>query len=201
MDELRAICAEADAWQTYVMAHAYTPKAIRRAVEAGVRTIEHGNLVDEETAQLLKHSGVFVVPTLITYDMLFSEGPSLGLPPESIAKIDEVRLVGREAIELLNRVGVRMGYGSDLLGETGRDDDDPFPVADDDVAGPRGRFGSCRRCGRRSGSPRDDRRRRPASARGPGRRKRSARACGQQAGGAPVRERPRQAHLGSGRGR
>ena len=59
---------------------------------------------------------MFVVPTLITYDMLSSEGPALGLPPESVAKIDDVRLVGREAIALLHRVGVRMGYGSDLLG-------------------------------------------------------------------------------------
>jgi imidazolonepropionase-like amidohydrolase len=118
MDELRAIVAEADAWETYVMAHAYTPKAIRRAVEAGVRTIEHGNLVDEETAKLLRQKDVFVVPTLITYDMLSSEGPSLGLPVESIAKIDDVRLVGREAIATLHRVGVRMGYGSDLLGES-----------------------------------------------------------------------------------
>ena len=118
MDELRAIVAEADAWETYVMAHAYTPKAIRRAVEAGVRTIEHGNLVDEATAELLRQKGVFVVPTLITYDMLSSEGPGLGLPAESIAKIDDVRLVGREAIAMLHRAGVRMGYGSDLLGES-----------------------------------------------------------------------------------
>jgi imidazolonepropionase-like amidohydrolase len=118
MDELRAIVAEADAWQTYVMAHAYTPKAIRRAVEAGVRTIEHGNLVDEPTAQLLKQAGVFVTPTLITYDKLASDGPALGLPPESIAKIDDVRLVGRDAIALLHKVGVKMGYGSDLLGPT-----------------------------------------------------------------------------------
>jgi len=118
IEELEAIVAEADAWQTYVMAHAYTPKAIRRAVNAGVRTIEHGNLIDEETAQLLKQKGVFVVPTLITYDMLSSEGPALGLPPESIVKIDDVRLVGREAIQMLHRVGVKMGYGSDLLGES-----------------------------------------------------------------------------------
>ncbi len=118
IDELEAIVAEADAWQTYVMAHAYTPKAIRRAVQAGVRTIEHGNLIDEPTAQLLKDKGVFVVPTLITYDMLSSEGPALGLPRESIDKIDDVRLVGREAIQMLHRVGVQMGYGSDLLGES-----------------------------------------------------------------------------------
>jgi imidazolonepropionase-like amidohydrolase len=59
---------------------------------------------------------VFVTPTLITYDALSSEGPALGLPPESVAKIDDVRLVGREAITLLHKVGVRMAYGSDLLG-------------------------------------------------------------------------------------
>jgi imidazolonepropionase-like amidohydrolase len=120
MDELRAIVAEAEAWQTYVMAHAYTPKAIRRAVEAGVRTIEHGNLVDEETAVLMKERGVFAVPTLITFDKLSEEGASLGLPPESIAKVDDVRLQGRAAIALLHRVGVKMGYGSDLLGESHR---------------------------------------------------------------------------------
>jgi imidazolonepropionase-like amidohydrolase len=120
MDELRAIVDEAAAWQTYVMAHAYTPRAIRRAVEAGVRTIEHGNLVDEATALLLKDAGVFVVPTLITFDMLSLEGASLGLPPESIAKVDDVRLAGREAVAMLHRIGVRMGYGSDLLGESHR---------------------------------------------------------------------------------
>ncbi len=118
MEELRAIVAEAEAWQTYVMAHAYTPRAIRRAVEAGVRTIEHGNLIDEETALLLREKNVFVVPTLITFDMLSIEGEKFGLPPESIAKVDDVRLQGREAIAMLHRVGVKMGFGSDLLGES-----------------------------------------------------------------------------------
>ena len=118
LDELRAIVEEATAWQTYVMAHAYTPVAIRRAVEAGIRTIEHGNLIDEETAYFVKERGAFIVPTLITYDMLSAEGPVLGLPAESIAKIDDVRLAGRDAIALLHRVGVKMGFGSDLLGES-----------------------------------------------------------------------------------
>jgi imidazolonepropionase-like amidohydrolase len=118
VDELRAIVAEAEAWQTYVMAHAYTPKAIRRAIEAGVRTIEHGNLIDEETAIFLRDKGAFVVPTLITYDMLSKEGPGLGLPAESIGKIDDVRLVGRQAIAMLHRLNVPMGFGSDLLGES-----------------------------------------------------------------------------------
>ena len=65
-DEIRAIVAEARARQTYVLAHAYTAEAISRAVRCGVRTIEHGNLVDAEAARLMAGQGAYVVPTLIT---------------------------------------------------------------------------------------------------------------------------------------
>ena len=51
MEEMRAIVEEAEGWRTYAMAHAYTPEAITRAVEAGVRSIEHGNLIDRATAE------------------------------------------------------------------------------------------------------------------------------------------------------
>ncbi len=148
MDELRAIVEEATAWQTYVMAHAYTPHAIRRAVEAGVRTIEHGNLVDEATAVLLKEKGVFVVPTLITFDMLSLEGASLGLPVESIAKVDDVRQAGRQAVALLHRNGVKMGYGSDLLGESHRHQSEELRVRAEIVHDRgRGDRAACRQAG------------------------------------------------------
>ncbi len=116
--ELRAIVEEAANANTYVMAHAYTPKAIARAVQCGVRTIEHGNLVDEPTAQLMKEKGAYMVPTLITYEGLANEGHKFGLPPESTRKIAGVRTNGLEALKVLDKVGVKMGYGSDLLGET-----------------------------------------------------------------------------------
>ena len=73
-DEIRAIVAEARARQTYVLAHAYTAEAISRAVRCGVRTIEHGNLVDAEAARLMAGQGAYVVPTLITYEALANEG-------------------------------------------------------------------------------------------------------------------------------
>lgn len=117
LEEIQAIVAEARAAQTYVMAHAYTPRAIERAVCCGVRTIEHGNLVDEATAIFMHTQGAFVVPTLVTYDALATHGAVLGLPPESLAKIDEVREVGRASLEIYARAGVPMGFGSDLLGE------------------------------------------------------------------------------------
>ena len=116
-DEIRAIVAEAEAAQTYVMAHAYTGRAITRAVRCGVRTIEHGNLVDPAAAEEMRRHGAFVVPTLVTYDALARDGARLGLPADSVAKIETVRQAGRESLRIYADAGVPMGYGSDLLGE------------------------------------------------------------------------------------
>ncbi|UQY36350.1 amidohydrolase family protein [Pseudomonas fulva] len=115
--EIRAIVDEAHAANTYVMAHAYTARAIRRAVECGVRTIEHGNLVDLDTARLMKAHEVFAVPTQVTYEMLALHGKRYGLPADSVAKVEDVRVAGRRALEYFAEAGVPMGYGSDLLGE------------------------------------------------------------------------------------
>lgn len=115
--EIRAIVDETDAANTYVMAHAYTPRAIKRAIECGVRTIEHGNLADPETAAMMARYGAFAVPTQVTYEMLSEHGERYGLPAESVAKIAEVREAGRRALLTFAEAGVPMGYGSDLLGE------------------------------------------------------------------------------------
>jgi len=115
-EEIRAIVWEARSWRTYVMAHAYTPEAIRRCVEYGVRSIEHGNLIDAETAAYVAEQGAFVVPTLCTYDALSKHGPALGFPKVSLDKLDSVRGAGLEALELLRAAGVKMGFGTDLLG-------------------------------------------------------------------------------------
>ncbi|MBM3522129.1 MAG: amidohydrolase family protein [Alphaproteobacteria bacterium] len=116
-DELTAICAEAAAAETYVMAHAYTAKAIQRAVTCGVRTIEHGNLVDRPAAETMAAHGAYAVPTLVTYDALAEHGAGLGFPPESVAKIENVRGAGLRSLEIFKHAGVKMAYGSDLLGE------------------------------------------------------------------------------------
>ncbi|TAM59779.1 amidohydrolase family protein [bacterium] len=120
LDEIRAAVEEARAQQTYVLAHAYTARAIQRAIDGGVRTIEHGNLIDDATAMRMGELGVFAVPTLVTYEALAGEGAALGLPPASVAKIDAVRLEGLRSLERFQRAGVRMGYGSDLLGDLHR---------------------------------------------------------------------------------
>lgn len=116
-EEIRAIVGEAEAANTYVMAHAYTARAIARAVRCGVRTIEHGNLVDAAAAQLMHEHGAFVVPTLVTYDALAQHGAQFGLPDDSVAKVASVQRAGRESLEIYAKAGVPMGFGSDLLGE------------------------------------------------------------------------------------
>lgn len=119
-EELRAAVEEATAAGTYVLAHAYTPQTIRNAVEAGVRSIEHGNLLDADTARLMADRGAFLVPTFVTYEKLFEEGREHGLAQVSLDKLDAVLGVGLDGLQLAVDAGVRIGSGSDLLGPLAR---------------------------------------------------------------------------------
>ncbi len=118
-EEIKAIVEEASNFSTYVLAHAYTPAAISRCVKLGVRCIEHGNLLDEETAALMVRHGTFLVPTLVIYECLYELGPELGLPIESLQKLDTVRKQGLQAIKIARSQGVKIGFGTDLLGAEG----------------------------------------------------------------------------------
>jgi len=114
--EIAAIVEEARSRRTYVMAHAYTAESILHAVSNGVRSIEHGNLLDETAAAMMAQEGAFLVPTLIAYEALRDEGAALGLPDAALPKLQEVSERGLEAIGLARRAGVDIGFGSDLLG-------------------------------------------------------------------------------------
>ena len=127
-EEIACAVWEAKAWRSYVLAHAYTPESIHRAVRLGVRSIEHANLIDAETAGFMAERGAFAVPTLVTYDALEEEGPSLGLPPESMAKLASVKDAGLGSLEILARAGVRMALGTDLLGAMHRRQSDEFVI-------------------------------------------------------------------------
>ena len=115
-DEMRAIVEEAQGWHTYVLAHAYTPDAISRAIDNGVRSIEHANLIDRATAERVAAAGGFVVPTLVTYDTLHRFGRDLGFSEVNLSKLAEVREAGLASLEILQAAGVPIGYGTDLLG-------------------------------------------------------------------------------------
>jgi imidazolonepropionase-like amidohydrolase len=116
IEELAAAVYEADAAGTYVLAHAYAPRAIGNALAAGVRSIEHGNLLDEATADAMKQAGAWLVPTLITYDMIDKHGPAQGVPENMLRKIQQAKERGEEAVRIAMAAGLDIGSGSDLLG-------------------------------------------------------------------------------------
>ena len=116
MEELTAICQEAAAWKTYAMAHTYTPEAISMSARAGVRTLEHCNLIDAETAALVAEKGAYHVPTNITYWALNKHGREFGFPEVSIEKLQVIVNAGLGAVETTKNAGVKIAFGTDLLG-------------------------------------------------------------------------------------
>jgi imidazolonepropionase-like amidohydrolase len=115
--EIKAAVEEAHAFGRYVLAHAYTPEAITRGVENGVRTIEHGNLIDAPTAGVMAERKALMVANLVTYYMMKEQGRSLGLSASQLEKNDLVIEGGLRSLEICKRAGVPVGFGSDLLGK------------------------------------------------------------------------------------
>jgi imidazolonepropionase-like amidohydrolase len=115
-EEVLAVTGDAARRGSYVAAHAYSPEAIRHSVTNGVRSIEHGNLLDAQTAALMAEHDAFLVPTLVTYDAMERRGAEIGMAEVSRAKNREVLDAGRTAVELARAAGVRIGFGTDLMG-------------------------------------------------------------------------------------
>jgi imidazolonepropionase-like amidohydrolase len=115
-EEIRAVTDEATRRGSYVAAHAYSPEAIRHAIDNGVRSVEHGNLLDPDTASAMAAAGAYLVPTLATYDAMNRRGAEVGMAAISRQKNQEVLDSGRTAVELARAAGVRVGFGTDLMG-------------------------------------------------------------------------------------
>jgi imidazolonepropionase-like amidohydrolase len=117
MDEVRAAVEEAHAFGRYVCAHAYTPEAITRAAEAGVRTIEHGNLIDDASAKLMAEKGMFLVANLVTYFEMKARAAEYGMNADMLAKNDLVIDGALKSLDICKRHGVPVAFGTDLLGQ------------------------------------------------------------------------------------
>jgi imidazolonepropionase-like amidohydrolase len=110
LDEMRAAVEAAEDWGTYVMVHAYHPRSVRRAIEAGVRVIEHGQLLDEDTLRLIAERGVW-----LSLQTLMADSPNMA---------EARRIKRRPVIEgqervwpLAKRLGVKLAWGTDFLFE------------------------------------------------------------------------------------
>jgi imidazolonepropionase-like amidohydrolase len=114
--EVTAAVEEARAFGRYVCAHAYTPEAITRAAHGGVRTIEHGNLIDDASAKLMAEKDMFLIANLVTYYAMRERAAEFGMTGDMLAKNDLVIDGGLKSLEICKRAGVPVAYGTDLLG-------------------------------------------------------------------------------------
>src|ERR1700722_3270120 len=117
VDEVAAAVEEAHAFGRYVCAHAYTPQAITRAANAWVRTIEHGNLIDDASARLMAEKGMFLVANLVTYFEIKKHAAEYGMNSDMLAKNDLVIDGALKSLEICKRHGIPVAYGTDLLGQ------------------------------------------------------------------------------------
>ena len=115
-EEIRVGVEEAATRRTYVMAHAHTANSVRRCAELGVRSIEHGTLIDAEAAEAAAAAGAFVVPTLVTLFAMIESGAEIGLPKIYADKLQGLGEDGLRSLEVCRAAGVPMGFGTDLLG-------------------------------------------------------------------------------------
>ena len=99
-----------------MLAHAYTPEAITRAVNNGVRTIEHGNLINAKAAKLLKSKDGYMVANLVTYFIMKERAAHFGMTADQLEKNDVVLEGALRSLEICKKAGVKVGYGTDLLG-------------------------------------------------------------------------------------
>jgi imidazolonepropionase-like amidohydrolase len=115
-DEIRAVVEETTQRRTYTAAHCHPASSIRRCAEFGVRSIEHGTLIDAETAEYIASTGAFIVPTMAIIFALKEHGPRLGFPPASQFKVQSVYENALQGMEYMRKAGVQIAFGTDLLG-------------------------------------------------------------------------------------
>jgi len=117
-DEIQAIVNETTERRTYTSAHCHTASSAKRCVAFGVRVIEHGTLMDAQTAKFLASQGAYVVPTMVIIRVLAESGPRLGLARASQDKVAVISKQALEGLDEMRRADVRVGFGTDLLGTT-----------------------------------------------------------------------------------
>lgn len=114
--ELLAVVDEAAARDCYVAAHLYTDKAIRLALECGVHSLEHCNLISASTARYAAECKAIAVPTLSIFEAIAQTGSEVRVPRSSIDKMQVVKRAALDSLECMRTAGLAMAYGSDCVG-------------------------------------------------------------------------------------
>jgi imidazolonepropionase-like amidohydrolase len=112
-EEMKAICDEAAMWGRKVAAHAHGAEAIKRAVAAGVASVEHGSLIDEEGIRMMKERGTVLVADVYNDDWILAEFAKMGYPEKILEKERKIGLLQRENFQKAVKAGVKQAYGTD----------------------------------------------------------------------------------------
>jgi len=113
LDEMKTAVEEASMWGRRVAAHAHGTEGIKRAVQAGVTSIEHGSLLDDEAIRMMKDRGTYLVADIYNDDFIVSEYTKLGFPDSTIEKEKKVGRVQRESFQAAVKAGVKIAFGTD----------------------------------------------------------------------------------------
>ncbi len=112
-EEMKAIVEEAKMWNKPVAAHAHGTEGIKRAIRAGVTSIEHGSMLDDEAIVLMKERGTFLVPTVYVGDSVTESGKKWGLPEKLLEKAKMINERKHESFRKAIKAGVKIAYGTD----------------------------------------------------------------------------------------
>ncbi len=112
-DEIRAAVEEAALYGADVAAHAHGAEGIKRAVRAGVRSIEHGSLMDDEAIEMMAQAGTYLVADVYCGDYIAERGTADGWDADVLRKNDETTLAQREGFAKCVKAGVRIAFGTD----------------------------------------------------------------------------------------
>lgn len=115
-EEVRAIVGEVERHGAYCTAHIHPDAALKRAIRLGVHCIEHGTLIEPDTARMAADAGTAIVPTMAVIAALARRGAELGYPPESLVKLSVIKDQAVDRMGHMKDAGVRIGLGTDLLG-------------------------------------------------------------------------------------
>jgi imidazolonepropionase-like amidohydrolase len=113
LEEMKAMVEESAMWGRKVAAHAHGTEGIKRAIRAGVASVEHGSFLDEEAIQLMKEKGTFLVADIYNDDYILAEYQRLGYPDSVLEKERKVGRTQRESFQKAVKAGVRIAYGTD----------------------------------------------------------------------------------------
>lgn len=112
-EEMNAIVDEAKRWGRKACAHAHGTEAIKMAIKAGVASVEHGSMLDEEAIQLMKQKGTYYDPTLFVADYVVQEFGKKGYPEKIINKAKLLTPVLASSLRAAVKAGVKIAYGTD----------------------------------------------------------------------------------------